>query len=303
MAFTVVPDKATGDTVTEANWDTHLRDNINLLGKVAASLCQGRLTLASATPVPTADQTAKSTLYYTPYLGEHVGIYDGTNWIPWEFAEISLNLDTAKGGAALDASLPHDIFLYSAAGTLTLSATAWTNPTTRATSLVYQDGVLVKNGATGYRYLGTICTTAVAGDVEDSDDFRGLWNYYNRVPRRLKSGAGANHAYATAVWRSYNADAALRVEFVIGVLEDAVQVNAYGGFIPSVNNHAVSCCVDATNASDSDLFYVNMTSGEQTHGGRKYLAIGYHFVQLVEGALGGVNGTYDGAWIGGVING
>lgn len=29
MGFTIVPDKATGDVFTEANWDTHIRDNFN----------------------------------------------------------------------------------------------------------------------------------------------------------------------------------------------------------------------------------------------------------------------------------
>ena len=29
MAFTVVPDKATNDVLTETNWDTHIRDNFN----------------------------------------------------------------------------------------------------------------------------------------------------------------------------------------------------------------------------------------------------------------------------------
>ncbi len=31
MIYTTVPDKATGDTVTETNWDLHLRDNLNNL--------------------------------------------------------------------------------------------------------------------------------------------------------------------------------------------------------------------------------------------------------------------------------
>jgi hypothetical protein len=30
MAFTTVPDKATNDVFSEANWDTHMRDNLNI---------------------------------------------------------------------------------------------------------------------------------------------------------------------------------------------------------------------------------------------------------------------------------
>ena len=117
---------------------------------VSKFVCNGRLTLQSGVPVSISDQADKVTLYFTPYNGNEISLYDGTNWIRHEFTERSLAL------GALTASRPHDIFIYDNAGTLTLSATAWTNATTRATALTTQDGVYVKTGATGYRYLGTI---------------------------------------------------------------------------------------------------------------------------------------------------
>ncbi len=36
--YTTVPDKATGDVLTEANWDTHIKDNIN--GLIVRAMCR-----------------------------------------------------------------------------------------------------------------------------------------------------------------------------------------------------------------------------------------------------------------------
>ena len=41
----------------------------------------GRLTLTSGTPVTTNDVTAATTIYYTPYKGNAIQLYNGTNWI------------------------------------------------------------------------------------------------------------------------------------------------------------------------------------------------------------------------------
>ena len=40
---------------------------------------QGRLTLQTGTPVMTTTQSAKTTIFYTPYVGNKTPIYDGTN--------------------------------------------------------------------------------------------------------------------------------------------------------------------------------------------------------------------------------
>src|SRR5690606_1450792 len=43
---------------------------------------QGRLTLASGVPVMTTTQSAKSTLYYAPYKGNRIPIYNGVDMVP-----------------------------------------------------------------------------------------------------------------------------------------------------------------------------------------------------------------------------
>lgn len=181
----------------------------------AADVCCGRLTLTTALPVTTADVTAATTVYFTPYKGNRIGLYDGTSWVPNVFAEISLALGTVTSG------LPYDFFAYDNAGTVTLEKLAWTNGTTRATALVLQDGVLVKTGATTRRYLGTIYTTSTT-TTEDSLLKRFVWNYYHRVPRNLLYSTSGTHTYSTATWRQWNATAGAKVEFILGFVEQAM---------------------------------------------------------------------------------
>ena len=74
----------------------------------------GRLTLESGVPVSTTDQTAKTSVYYTPYLHNLISLWDGTNWVPTEFSETTLALGTLTSG------LPYDVFGYLSAGALVL---------------------------------------------------------------------------------------------------------------------------------------------------------------------------------------
>lgn len=125
------------------------------------SICDGRLTLASGTPVVTTNQTAKTTIYFTPYIGKYIALYNGSTWDVIGFTEISVSVPSTT-------NTPFDIFCYSNSGTATLETVNWTNDTTRATALTYQDGVYVKSGATTRRYLGTGRTTGSSGQCEMS---------------------------------------------------------------------------------------------------------------------------------------
>ena len=183
----------------------------------------GRLTLTTGAPVTTSDVTAASTIYYTPYVGNRIALYNGTSWSPYTFTERSLALSGLVSGR------PYDVFLWDNAGTLTLELTAWTNDTTRATALVYQDGVLVRSGATTRRYLGTIYTTG-ATTTADSEANRYVWNYYNRVNRSMRViEATASWTYSTNAYRQANNSTANQLNFVRGLDEDAVNVVAWGG--------------------------------------------------------------------------
>lgn len=177
----------------------------------------GRLTLISATPVTTANVTLATTLYFTPYKGNHIALFDGTSaWTLLAFNQLSVAVPATV-------NTMYDVFAYNNAGVVALELLAWTNDTTRATALAVQDGVYVRSGATTRRYLGSFRTVATSGRTEDSRANRYVWNYYNRVPRLMQVyDAAASWTYSTATLRQANANTANQLNFIIGVAEDVV---------------------------------------------------------------------------------
>mgnify|MGYP000848236852 FL=1 len=199
-----------------------LKSAIETLGDIAGTarqVCDGRLTLTSGTPVTITDVTAATTIYFTPYKGNRIAIYDGSKWVTYTFSEVSLSL------ALLTASRPHDVFAYISGGNLTLEAVAWTSDTARATNITLQDGVYCKSGTLTKRYIGTFRTTSTIGQTEDSYTKRFVWNMYNRVPRVLRVLDTTNSwTYTTATYRPWNNSTSNRVEFVRGLSEDPVSL-------------------------------------------------------------------------------
>lgn len=190
----------------------------SLAAAVFSRAVMGRLTLTSATPVTTTNVTAATTIYFTPYGGNLIGLYDGTNWQTVTFTEKSLAVPATTNTV-------YDVFGYLSGGTLALEALAWTNDTARATALALQDGVYVKNGVATRRYLGSFRTTGVSGQTEDSDVKRYVWNYYNRVVRNMRVlEATATWTYSTPAYRQANNAAANQLDFVVGVAEDVIPV-------------------------------------------------------------------------------
>lgn len=183
----------------------------------------GRLTLSSGVPIPTTD-VSSSTIYYTPYNGDKISLYDGTNWATYSFTERSLALGTLISG------LNYDVFMYNNSGTLTLELAAWSNDTTRVTALVLTNGVYLKTGALTRRYLGTFRTTATT-TTEDSASKRFLWNYNNRVNCRMfKQYAASSWTYATAnTYRYAGNNSANSLAFINGIREDNIFVLATCG--------------------------------------------------------------------------
>jgi len=315
--------------------------------------CNGRLTLTTVTPVTTADVTAATTVYFTPYLGDYIALYDGSNWVIRNFTEIHIDLTETQNGtttngnkvitgltdtsqlivgmlatgtgigaapnaiASIDSptqvtlsvnstasatvavtfkavvSLPHDIFAFDNAGTVKLEMVAWTNTTTRATALAFQNGVYVKNGATTRRYLGTICTTTTGGQTEDSLTSRFVWNYYNSQIRRIKKTGSASYPYTTGTWRQGNNTAANKIEVVIGVVKDVLCLENYYGAINIQNGIGIN----VTNANNADTQGINQSTtlyasivARLNH----YPALGYTYYAMTEygASSGAINTTF-----------
>ncbi len=200
---------------------------------IDTGICNGRLTLTSGLAVPSADVTGSTVVYFTPYAGNRIALYDGiSTWSLFTFAETTLQIGIVGSG------LPIDVFAYNNNGVLGLNLIGWTNGTTRATALTLQDAVLVSTGATGHRYLGTFYTTSTT-TTEDSAANRFVWNYYNRQRRRLmrtESNGANSWNYTTATVRQANANVLNKVQVIIGAAEVVVDLrlnvtvaNATGG--------------------------------------------------------------------------
>ncbi len=229
---------------------------------VAASVYepQLRLTLTTATPVTVSDVSAATTLYYTPYKGGNIALYDGVStWTNYLTTQISIAVPAV-------ATQIYDVFVYNSAGTPTLELTAWTNDTTRATALTTQDGIYVKTGATTRRYVGSFRTVA-SGQTEDSIARRYVWNMYHQVPRTMRViEATASWTYTTTTFRQARASTANQLDFIIGLnspvecVLEATWSNSAAG-VPAT----IGIGLDSTTTNSSSVL-----CGYTTNGGVNY---------------------------------
>ena len=192
-----------------------------LASSVISNIMDFRLTLTTGVPVTTSDVSAAGTVFFTPYRGNRISLFDGTRWDILTTAQLSISL-----ASGFSSNLPYDVFAWNNAGTVALETTAWTNDTTRATALVYQDGVLVRSGTPTSKYIGTF-RTVTATTTEDTLLSRLVFNNYNRVDRSMAVSETADSwSYTSATYRQANANTANSVRYVNGVAEEALVATA-----------------------------------------------------------------------------
>ncbi len=190
---------------------------------------QGRLTPTSGTPVISADVISGTAVYYSPYLGNLIPIYNGSSMIPTEFSELTLTLASQHAVNQI-----YDVFVFSNSGVLTVvTGPAWTTATAGSgargsgagtTQLSRVKGLWTntvsmtgRNGATTYTiganlatYVGSIFIDGTAAQVSCHVTYgqnrkHGVWNAYNREPITLQTGDGtASWNYTTATIRASN---------------------------------------------------------------------------------------------------
>lgn len=266
------------------------------------SVCNGRLTLESGVAVSTTDQTAKTTLYFTPYNGNRICLYNSTlsKWKMYSFNELSLSL------SGLAANTNYDIYVYDNNGTLTLESVAWTNDTTRNIALATQNSIYMRTGSLNKRYLGTIRTTGTIGQCEDSASSRFVWNMYNRTVRPLRGSLiSAVHTYTSSTTRAWNTNTTVgqgRVLFILGLAD-----NINGGFMCSQSNAASSSLgLDSTTGGISDTLLMLNQNASAIRGSAfsmiDNVSIGYHYLQLCENSSNGTSGSYVSAKLDSQIN-
>ena len=147
---------------------------------------KGRLTLLPGQPITTSDVTLATSVMFTPYKGNIIDLYDGASkWVRRTFAEVAI--------AVPSSTAVYDVFAYQSSGVVSLSTLAWTNFTTRATSLTTQAGIYVQSGDATKLYLGTFCASTVSGTtvVTDSEKDRRIFNAWNAQDRVSAVTTGA----------------------------------------------------------------------------------------------------------------
>lgn len=210
------------DTVSAAHINNLQDAVVALEGQFSVNgnvgLAEGRLSLSSSDPAPLADQSAKTTVYYLPYVGNRISIYNTvtTGWDVLVFGSASVSVPATT-------NTNFDIFAYNNSGTLALQTVNWTNDTTRATAITRQDGIYCKSGDLGKRYLGTGRTTSVSGQTEDSRTNRFVWNYYNRLHKRFYKSDATSHTYNSETWRNWN-NSFTGCYVVVGIVDEVISV-------------------------------------------------------------------------------
>jgi len=168
----------------------------------------------------------------------------------------------------------------------------WTNGTTRATALAYQDGRLVKSGAATRLYLGTIYINASGGQTDDADVARNVWNYYSRMPRKVRYTPGdVNWTVDTVTWRPCNNNTSYRIGFTVGVAEDVVNVNMalLVGYLSNGEYAYFGLGLDVTNAISNTMNFelqsplnADTLNHQALAAYNEVPAAGYHFLQMIE---------------------
>lgn len=250
-----------------------------------------RLTLTSATPVTTVDVAAATTIYCTPYKGTRIALYDGAAWNMRTSAEFSLALGTLTSG------LPYDVFCYDNAGVPTLEFLAWTNTTTRATALAYQDGILSKTGALTRRYLGTFYTISTTQTADSKTVGRFLYNYYNRVLRNTQGTFSSDRTTTSATYTELNTE--IQNKFILGVSEDAVEASVIGSQSSNAADYnGTAVAFDSASTAATGLESVAQSTGIGVSmsiaisGPTIGLAVGYHYATILGKAKSGTGTWY-----------
>jgi hypothetical protein len=259
---------------------------------------QGYLTLTSATPIITGDVSAATSVYYTPFVGNLVPIYNGSRHVPTEFTELTLDLVASHTASSI-----YDVFVFSNGGVLTsITGPASTTATAGAgargsgagtTQLTRVNGYLVnavsmtgRNGSTTYSGIGANLATYVGSIFMDGSNGQvtchrtygqnrkwGVWNAYNRQPIMLKAGDyTASWAYNTATIRASNNSTSNGPTLFCGLAEELLDIEFVQSMLHGDSNRTsgvTDCGIgwNSTTAMSGRIGRVRSTIEDQETGG------------------------------------
>lgn len=272
-----------GVTPVDATWGNGIIESLAMRTPFPV-----RLTLEAGVPVSTTDQTAKTVLRtaWTGTGGDRVHLLDGSTFKPYRIDSLP-TLDLS----GLAASTIYDIFMYPVAGVPTLERVAWASLTARAQAITDEQGYKVKT-SDGKRYVGTILSDAAGGAATDALSRRGVWNYYNRQYRTIRTyNTASSWTYSSTIREYNNGVGQVRGEFVLG-LASYPSGNEMGHAVSGTFVGSVAWAIDSTSSANGKqiffgngfqtIFYTSSYSRRDSA-----LAIGYHYFTQVESVTSG----------------
>lgn len=322
MAANTIKANSTGSTAvpTDATLGSGLSFSSNALSLSLVGTPQGRLTLTSATPVLITDTAAQSTVYYTPYIGNLIPIYNGTNFVLTTFAELSM----VMSGANFAANAIYDLFVVNDSGTVRLGiGPVWSTLTAGSgargsgagtTELQLLQGMLtnkvtmtlrygasstVSVSANQATYVGSIFMDGTNSQVSCHVSYGqsrkwGIWNAYNRVPIAMLCGDGtASWVYGTATTREARGQTTNIISVFTGLPEEQFALSFYQNINGQGNAGLIGVGWNSTTAFlgySASIAGVNNSSGNSTAMATTQVpAIGVNVVAALENASGGAN--------------
>jgi hypothetical protein len=261
---------------SSGNWQciSYQRQNGAPIGPTNYGVIGGRLTFVTQVPVLNAAVTAATAHFWTPYKGEAIPIFNGSQMVIYDMGgELTqLATDTTKSPAAVVASSNYDIFGWIDGTTPRATrGPAWTSATARGsgagtTQLQIQNGILlnanaITNGPPALRgtYLGTIRSNASStfdwkpggSGSGGSAGVLSIWNYFNRIAMSARCvDSGATYTYASGTIRQARASAANQISLILGLQEDSVMASySQSGSVPASSDMLVGIGLDSTSAN------------------------------------------------------
>jgi hypothetical protein len=258
----------------------------------AVPMPQGRLTPRSAEPVLATDVTSANSIYYEPYNGNLIPIYNGSSMIPTEFSALVMSLVSQHAASTI-----YDVFVFSNSGVLTLvTGPAWTNSAAGAgargtgastTQLTRVKGLWVnavsmtaRSGSTTYTvganlgtYVGSIFMDGSAGNISCHLSYGqsrkwGVWNAYNRLKISLLVGdPTASWTSAPTTWRQSRADTTNFGMAFAGLPEEGFKAQFTQNVESTVNNTTsrseIGIGINSTTAASAQTgsFLITTASG------------------------------------------
>jgi hypothetical protein len=276
----------------------------------------GRLTLSTATPVMSSTVSGATTVYYTPYLGRYVPIWNGLNFVMVDFGgELSqATTDGTKSPAAVTTSSNYDYLVWwdpSVGRCQCTRGFLWSSDTARGTGSgtaelellngIYVNKYDVTNGPKARRgtYVGTVRSNGSStidfnlGSAASGGGAATLYvfNAYNQIEQfaYVQETAGS-WAYASATVRPSNGSTGNRISMINGIGVGFVtaifaqRISSSGGTFGSNMIGLDSTTAMAT--LNHRGFVFNGTDGTVYSHFIGPTGLGYHYLQCLESSGG-----------------